>query len=317
VTDFRKLARGTALAAVLAIAQVQLVGCAAIEDGAVRGTADERCPDGPALGIDHPEKIGIGAWETEPPSRAAHRIAALGVAWYYAWGPKPLASDGPRHHPRFVPMIRDAAQLQDDPRALTEVAESDAVALLGFNEPDQVGQAEMTAQEAAALWPRLMAASKRLGSPAPATGEALPPDGWLAHFMDAAAASDLRVDFVAIHYFASRPNLLKFRRYLEWVYHAYDRPIWITEWALVDPATWKDGHARYSPDEAACFFRAGAAMLDDLPFVERHAWFAAFDESGGWHLNTHAIAADGSLTPVGRAFVDATGGPSGGGVQAW
>ena len=317
MTDFRRLARAAVLVALLAIVQIQMVGCAAIEQSAGRGHEGESCPDGPALGIDHPEKIGIGAWETGPPGWAADRVAALGAAWYYAWGPKPLAAEETRHHPRFIPMIRDAAQLRDDPRALVDIAKSDAPALLGFNEPDQRGQAEMTAQEAAALWPRLMAAGKRLGSPAPATGEALPPDGWLAHFMDAAAASDLRVDFVAIHYFASRPNLLTFRRYLEWVYHAYDRPIWITEWALVDPATWKDGRARYSPDEAACFFRAGAAMLDDLAFVERHAWFAAFDGSGGWYLNTHAIAADGTLTPVGRAFVDATGGPPGGGAQAW
>ena len=55
----------------------------------------------------------------------------------------------------------------------------------------------------------------------------------------------------------------------------------------------------------ACFFRAGAAMLDDLGFVERHAWFAAFEGGDGWHLNTHAIAGDGSLTPVGQAILDA------------
>lgn len=48
-------------------------------------------------------------------------------------------------------------------------------------------------------------------------------------------------------------------------------------------------------------------MLDDLGFVERHAWFAAFEGGGGLNLNTHAIAADGTLTPVGRAIVDATG----------
>jgi hypothetical protein len=316
VTDFRQFARRSAVLALLAIVWTQMAGCAAVGQGSSDGTATAKCPRGPALGIDHPEKIGIGALEAGPPGWAADRIAALGVAWYYMWRPKGLASDGRGPQAEFVPMIRDAAQLRDDPRALTDIAESDTTALLGFNEPDQVGQAELTVQDAAALWPRLMAAGKRLGSPAPATGQALPPDGWLARFMDTAAASDLRVDFIAVHYFTRHHDLLRFRRHLERVHRAYGRPIWITEWALIDPATWRDDRARYSLDETACFFRAGAAMLDDLPFVERHAWFAAFDGSGGWHLNTHAIAADGSLTPVGRAFVDATGAPLGG-VQAW
>lgn len=293
-----------------------MAGCAAVGQGNGDGAATAKCPRGPALGIDHPEKIGIGVVEAEPPGWAVDRTAALGVAWYYTWSPQGLTWDGRDPPVEFVPMIRDAAQLRDNPRALTEIAESDATALLGFNEPDELGQAEMTVQDAAALWPRLMTVGKRLGSPAPTTGQALPPDRWLARFMDAAAAADLRVDFIAVHYFTRHHDLERFRRHLERVHRAYDRPIWITEWALIDPATWRDGRPRYSLDETACFFRAGAAMLDDLPFVERHAWFAAFDGAGGWNLNTHAIADDGSLTPVGRAFVDATGAPPGG-VQAW
>ncbi len=47
-------------------------------------------------------------------------------------------------------------------------------------------------------------------------------------------------------------------------------------------------------------------MMDDLDFVERHAWFAAFEFGSGF-LNSKAVAADGSLTEVGRAIAEATG----------
>ncbi len=290
----------------LGVALPLMTGCADVLQGRRDIAGADKCPQGSAMGIDRPAKIGVGAWEAGPPGWAANRVGALGVAWHYVWGPQPLTSDGHEPQPEFVPMIWDAAQLQDNPRALTDISVSEAPALLGFNEPDQAGQAEMTVQEAATHWPRLVAAGKRLSSPAPSTGEALPPGSWLARFMDAASASGLRVDFIAVHYYTGTHDIAAFRRYLERVHRAYDRPIWVTEWALVDPHTWKDGRARYSLDDTACFFRAGAAMLDDLDFVERHAWFAAFDGGDGWHLNTHAIAADGSLTPIGRAFVDAT-----------
>ena len=291
----------------LGITQILMIGCADVLQGRRDTPGADTCPQGLEMGIDRPAKIGVGAWEEGPPGWAANRVSALGVAWHYVWGPKPLTSDEQEPQSEFVPMIRDALQLRDNRKVLTDISASEATVLLGFNEPDRADQADMTVEDAATLWPPLVGTRKRLGSPAPSKGEALPPGGWLARFMAAASAAGLRVDFIAVHYYAPSHDLAAFRRYLERVHRTYDRPVWVTEWALVDPDTWKDGRARYSPNDAACFFRAGAAMLDDLNFVERHAWFAAFDGGDGWHLNTHAIAADGSLTPIGRAFVDATG----------
>ncbi len=291
----------------LGIAQALMVGCADVQHIRRDIAGADKCPQVSAMGVDRPAKIGVGAWEEGSPGWAADRVGALGVAWHYTWGPQPLTSDGLKPQSGFVPMIWDAAQLRDNPKALTDISVSEAAALLGFNEPDRADQADMTVQDATTHWPRLVATHKRLGSPAPSPGEAVRPGGWLPRFMDAASASGLRIDFIAVHYYAPTHDLAAFRSFLDRVHRAYDRPIWVTEWALVDPDTWKDGRARYSPDDTACFFRAGAAMLDDLNFVERHAWFAAFDGGDGWHLNTHAIAADGSLTAVGRAIVDATG----------
>ncbi len=291
----------------LGIAQALVVGCADRRQDRSDVAGTDYCPDRSAMEIDWPMKVGIGAWKQGPPGWVADRVGALGVAWYYVWEPQPSNFDGQTSQPEFVPMIWSDAQLLSNPQALTDIAKSEATTLLGFNEPNLPSQADMTVEDAVTLWPRLAASRMRLGSPAPSQGAALAPGSWLPRFMDAVFVSGLRVDFVAVHYYASTHDVTAFRRFLEDVHRAYDRPIWVTEWALVDPRTWKDRRARYSSEDAACFFRAGAKMLDDLGFVERHAWFAAFEGGGGLNLNTHAIAADGSLTPVGRAIVDATG----------
>jgi len=291
-----RIAGGWALAALLA-------GCAALP----AEPPVPACPDRAAMAIAHPEKIGIGGWELAPPGVAAERIAALGVAWHYVWGPDPLAGGRGGAAGAFVPMVWGRSQLAADPAALSRIARSDAVALLGFNEPDRPDQAHMDVRDALHLWYALAATGKRLGSPAVSQGATLGEVRWLPRFMAGVAATGLRVDFVAVHYYAGAPDVAAFRGFLDRVHAAYGLPIWVTEWGLVDPATWRDGRARYDAEAAACFFRAGAAMLDDLDFVERHAWFAAFDGGDGWHLNTHAVAEDGSLTPVGRAIAEATG----------
>lgn len=120
---------------------------------------------------------------------------------------------------------------------------------------------------------------------------------WLSRFMDEVAANGLRADFIAVHYYSSDDDIGAFKDFLEGVHAAYDRPIWVTEWALDD---WSD-HDRFRFEETADFLRAGALMMDRLNFVERHAWFGAYVGLGGLNLNTHLMAS-GHLTPAGNVF---------------
>lgn len=175
---------------------------------------------------------------------------------------------------------------------------TDAGVLLGFNEPDFHTQADMGVDEALALWPRLEATGARLGSPATTTPQTLGAGAWLPRFMAGAEAADLRVDFVAVHYYTPTPDVGAFRHFLERTHAAYDRPIWVTEWALLD---WSNT-GRFSFADTARFLRDGALMMDELPFVERHAWFGLYDELDGIHAHTHLMEADGTPTPVGEAF---------------
>lgn len=201
---------------------------------------------------------------------------------------QPIAGD-------FVPMIWGAADMQyvRDPGYL-----DGADTLLTFNEPNHDGQANLSVGKALAYWPELMATGLRLGSPATTTSGTLGEGSWLQSFMSQADALGYRVDFIAVHYYTTDPSIAKFKAFLEQVYAAYQRPIWVTEWALAD---W-DNPNRFSAEQQMAFFEAGTLMMDDLAFVERHAWFGTYEELDASHLNSHLIGADDSLSGVGNVF---------------
>jgi hypothetical protein len=172
--------------------------------------------------------------------------------------------------------------------------------VLGFNEPDLASQSNMTVEQALDLWPKLMATRRVLGSPAVASGGATP-GGWLDQFMSGAASRGYRVNFIALHWyggdFRTANAVDELRSYLQAVYDRYHKPIWLTEFALVDFS----GGPRYpSEDAQAAFLTAATAMLDGLPFLKRYAWFALPAADSG--PSSGLYRSGPAVTTVGRAF---------------
>ena len=195
---------------------------------------------------------------------------------------------------QFVPMIFGAKDLAllSNPATL---ANTDV--LLGFNEPDVWSQANLTVSQALDLWPQLMATGKRLGSPAVSTDQAFGKGTWLDSFMQGAAARGYKVDFITVHYYSANPDVGAFKSYLEAVHNAYGKPIWVTEWCLVD---WLNLN-RFSFADNAKFIAEATKMMDDLDFVERQSWYAAYEGMDG-ASHTNLFNPDGTLTPVGLAL---------------
>ena len=238
-------------------------------------------------------KKGVAVWDFPA---TAQGLRAVGASWYYNWSPDDDRMPAPSGV-EFVPMVWGAANVTDG--TLAKVArEGDT--LLGFNEPDLAGQADMTPAEALALWPRLAGTGLRLGSPAVAWGGA-DSGGWLDQFMRGARERGLRVDFVALHWYGadfSPAAVGHLERYLRDVHDRYGLPIWLTEFALIrwDAA----GVAHYPSDaEQVAFVRGATRMLERLPFVERYAWFglpATADSPTGLYR------AGSGLTAAGEAY---------------
>lgn len=250
--------------------------------------------------LDHPEKVGIGTWDIDAKGTALSDLDRFNFSWYTNWQADPLWSPGGEGHDdeRFVPMIwgRDDVTREN----LNSAKDAPSGYLLGFNEPDNSSQANMSVEQAIKLWPSLMKTKLELGSPACTTSETLGADSWLGRFMDQADKKDYDVDFISVHYYTDNASISDFRDFLKDVKQEYGRPVWVTEWALVD---WENPD-RFNSEELAEFASAAIRMMDDLNFVKRHAWFGAYEGGDGWSINTELPDEKGNLTAVGEAFQD-------------
>ncbi|MFJ8964532.1 glycoside hydrolase family protein [Lentzea sp. NPDC102401] len=234
-------------------------------------------------------KKGVNAADDPGPAGAA--MTALDARWYYTW-----ASDrrGIQSNAEFVPMIWGAAGVTD--AELTK-AKANGRQLLGFNEPDMAGQANTTVERALDLWPRLQNTGLRLGAPGVAFGGDVA-GGWLDRFMAGAKARNLRVDFIPLHWYGqdfSSAATGHLESYLRNVHNRYKKPIWLTEYALID---WRSGRAVYpSQQQQTAFITASTRMLDGLSFVERYSWFTLSTKTSPTGLSTGT-----ALTAAGQAY---------------
>lgn len=197
-------------------------------------------------------------------------LADVGAGWFYTWTSDTQGITVP-DGVEFVPMIWGADSV--NPTQLGQ-AQSLGSTLLGFNEPDMSGQANLSVSQALSLWPQLQATGLRLGAPAVAYG-ADTPGGWLDQFISGASAQNYRVDFIPLHWYGgdfSSAASGELESYLNAVHDRYQLPIWVTEYALIDfsgPAP-----AYPSQDQQVEFINASTAMFDGLSWLERYAWFS-------------------------------------------
>jgi len=243
-------------------------------------------------------KKGVGAWTFTGANQA---LFDAGVSWYYTWSYDTAGIATPTGV-QFVPMIWGAADVSAT--ALNQAKQAGST-LLGFNEPDNPNQSNMTVTQAISLWPQLMATGMTLGSPAVATGAAAP-GSWLSQFMKRAAAHGYPVSFIAVHWygsnFATATAVSQLESYLQAIYMMYGLPLWLTEFALVNWST----NTFPTESQQASFAIAATSMLGKLSYVQRYAWFALpVHPSYG---NTGLYNSGPVATPVGQAYqaVDAT-----------
>ncbi|MGW1208618.1 glycosyl hydrolase [Streptomyces sp. NPDC002499] len=233
-----------------------------------------------------------------PVDGASQALAASGASWYLNWASSTGAVTKP-DGVDYVPMIWGPGSVTD--AELSAATQGGTKELLGFNEPDNGKQSNMTPEQALDLWPRLEATGLRLGAPAVAGGGNLD-GGWLDRFMKGAADRNLRVDFIPLHWYGSDfgPDAAnQLRGYLQAVRDRYHKPVWLTEYGLID---FSQRTPRYpSEREQIDFIKSSTRMLDSLSFVERYAWFTLSTQTSptGLYDGTTANAS-------GRAYHDAS-----------
>jgi hypothetical protein len=244
-------------------------------------------------------KKGVATWYTVTTQKAMTDMS-VSASWFYTWAP----TAGSVFHPasmELVPMIWDETHVTTT--ELNQSRNSGSSSLLAFNEPDHTDQANMTPTQALDLWLQLEGTGLRLGSPVVAANGAVA-GSWLDQFMTGVQSRGYRVDFVCLHWyggdFNAQNSINYLRNYLQAVYNRYQKPIWLTEYALIN---WGSGPMYPTYAQQAAFATASVAMLESLSFVERYAWFGLPPCGVGATENLYDSA--GNATLAGVAYRDA------------
>ncbi|MEL7123232.1 MAG: glycosyl hydrolase, partial [Bacteroidota bacterium] len=123
----------------------------------------------------------------------SHKTNQVGAHWMYSWG-NVMREEIPENV-EFVPMFwgKGSVTQENIDRIKQQVAAGDVKYVLGFNEPDGADQANMSVDEAIALWPQL----EEIGVPLVSPATVNPTNQWMKNFMAKADELGLRIDYVA------------------------------------------------------------------------------------------------------------------------
>jgi hypothetical protein len=160
--------------------------------------------------------------------------------------------------------------------------------LLGFNEPDQLEQANLSVEKAIECWPALQETGLPLGAPVMANNSG----DWLPQWRDQAAVKNFSVAYTTVHWF-SPPVSRAFKAKMVEIYLANGRkPLLITEFAPADWEAASPADNRFSQAQVLRFMKNVLPWLESRSFVAGYSWFpfrttsaagacsALFDEVG-------------------------------------
>ena len=221
------------------------------------------------------------------------------VSWYYNWGQteNEACSDGGGGE--FVPMVWGHTGSEQSASGISSAIASFVAKhqpyVMGFNEPDNASQSNISVSTAINLWPSFLNASIQVISPA--TQANTTGMSWFSGFMTQANQANLRIDVVGAHWYgwnsgSCESNASTLESYLKWVEgQTGSRPIWLTEWGCLHDS---------APDAQTVinFFKGAVAMFARHPRLRRYAWYP-------WSTNLDLNNSDGSLTDLGKVFAAA------------
>ena len=239
-----------------------------------------------------------GVCYTNTTQRWSHRTSQLGAHWMYSWGN--LLRDEVPENVEYVPMFWGAGSVnaQNLTRIQGLINQGKVKYVLGFNEPDGAAQANMTVDQAIALWPSLEALGVPLISPATVS----PTNAWMKEFMQKADQLGLRVDYIGVHHYGG-PSTTAFISKLKETYEMYGkRKIWVTEFAVADWTATTPAANKYSPQEISAFVNESLKALDEIDWVFRYSWF---DGKNAPVATSSLYENDNTtLTQVGQAYAN-------------
>jgi len=234
-------------------------------------------------------------------------VQSPATTWWYNWSEAPestVANNYLNYGFEFVPMTWNGNYNITRLRNFL-INHPETKYLLAFNEPNFVHQANLTPQQAAALWPALEAVADefnlKLVAPAvnycdvcvEANGVVYSdPVTYLDDFF--AACSGCRVDYIAVHSYMNTVGALQW--YLN-RFKKYQKPIWLTEFA-----GWENNGNINNPDDQINFMIGAVDMLEYDSAIFRYSWFIGRGPGINNYPFIDILGANGVLTPIGEIY---------------
>nr|GAT58540.1 predicted protein [Mycena chlorophos] len=258
-------------------------------------------PTARTLAVTNTSKAGIAGAGDASTDMAQFETTGK-VSWYYTWGLDSVSDTDLQ----FVPMLwgqQDVAQWTDPSSGINAtIAQRKPTAVLGFNEPQETGQSNLTPQEGAALWKQyiepLRAQGLRLGSPAPSSA----PSGktWIQDFLTACDGG-CTLDFIALHWYDV--NATAFIDYINDFHNTFNLSIWVTEWSCQN----YNGGPQCTASQISELLNTTQSYMNSVDWVERYSWFGILRDLEGVNSLDAMLTSSGKITNLGEQYIGAAG----------
>ena len=210
----------------------------------------------------------------------ADNLYNLRVHWFWTWGvglsdaQLAMIPEGVEHvptfwHPRYMTRANIARINYLHERGIVRYVR-------GFNEPDLRDQANMTVEEALRQWEILsneLHPGIRLISPAESWPR-LGANAWMVRFMNGVEERGLRIDYIAVHFYAEGlwPNQAP--GHVRNVYNRWGRRVWLMETGVrYMPAGSVHANNNFTQAQIVQYMRDLLPQLEAMPELHSYSWF--------------------------------------------
>jgi hypothetical protein len=236
-------------------------------------------------------------------------LLSQGISWWYNWSETPEPSVINSYSGLgmdFVPMAWNGNFNQQKMRDFL-LTHPDVKYILGFNEPNFTGQANMTPTQAAANWTKIEAIADEFGlkivSPAVNYCGTCVSEGGTTYndpfkYLDDffSACSNCRVDYIAIHSYMNTIGALSW--YVD-QFKRFGKPVWVTEFA-----GWESNNNINSAASQESFLIGAVDFLENDTSVFRYSWFTGRTTGGpGTYPYIDLLNSTGGLTDLGNTYL--------------
>ncbi|KAI0049560.1 glycoside hydrolase family 128 protein [Auriscalpium vulgare] len=223
---------------------------------------------GSAGGNSFKGKVGL-SWSNGEQGTLSHHVSDS-VGMVYNWTPQKVAGADALGL-AFLPQLwgeKDIGAFQQ------YVKKGYATHVLGFNEPDQSGQSNLSPSQGVSLWRTYIDPLKDQGYTliSPATTNAASGKQWLVDFID--QCTGCTVDAISTHFYGTKAQDLI--DHLNDLHTTFNKPIYLTEYACQD---YSGANNQCSQDEIFSFMGTTTSFMQSQSWMAGYFWFSSMTGS--------------------------------------